>query len=124
VAETLKATHVDTGEEITKPINENEYKAENQSSDNSQTADNPELDKIKIEFHKALQEFEGRDPTIRYQIPIQKCSRKLATIITTINQEILQEHMKNNVTDFLELHNTIYAAAVATVRMLGGKIQR
>jgi hypothetical protein len=46
--------------------------------------DNPELDKIEIEFHKALQEFEGTDPTIRYQIPKQKCSRKLATIITTI----------------------------------------
>jgi hypothetical protein len=32
--------------------------------------------------------------------------------------------MKNNVTNFLELHNTIYAAAVATVRMSGGKIER
>jgi hypothetical protein len=31
--------------------------------------------------------------------------------------------MKNNVTNFLELHNTIYATAVATVRMLGGKIK-
>jgi hypothetical protein len=31
--------------------------------------------------------------------------------------------MKNNVTNFLELHNTIYAAAVATVRMSGGKIK-
>jgi hypothetical protein len=31
--------------------------------------------------------------------------------------------MKNNVTNFPELHSTIYAAAVATVRMLGGKIK-
>jgi hypothetical protein len=31
--------------------------------------------------------------------------------------------MKNNVTTFLELHNTIYAAAVVTVRMSGGKIR-
>jgi hypothetical protein len=32
--------------------------------------------------------------------------------------------MKNNVTNFLQLHNTIYAAAFATVRMSGGKIER
>ena len=31
---------------------------------------------------------------------------------------------ENNVTSFLELHNTIYAAAVATVRMLGARIER
>jgi hypothetical protein len=31
--------------------------------------------------------------------------------------------MKNNVTSLLELHNTIYAAAAATVRMSGGKIK-
>jgi hypothetical protein len=34
-----------------------------------------------------------------------------------INQEILPGYMKNNVTNFLELHNTIYAAAVAAVKM-------
>jgi hypothetical protein len=86
--------------------------------------DNPELDQIKVEFHKELQEFEDTDPTIRYQIPKQKCSTKLATIITTINQEILPEYMKNNLTNFLQLHNTVYAAAVATVRVSGGKIER
>jgi hypothetical protein len=32
--------------------------------------------------------------------------------------------MKNYVTNFLELHNAIYAAAVATVRMSGGKIKK
>jgi DNA polymerase III epsilon subunit-like protein len=85
--------------------------------------ENPELDKIKTEFHKALKQFEGRDPAIRLQIPKQKCSRKLATTITAINLEILLEYMKNNVTNFLELHHTIYTAAVATVRMLGGKIK-
>jgi hypothetical protein len=47
--------------------------------------ENLQLDKIKIEFHKALKEFEGTDPAIRLQIPKQKCSRKLATIITAIN---------------------------------------
>jgi hypothetical protein len=94
------------------------------SLENPQTAENPELDKIKIEFYKALKKFEGTDPTIRYQIPKQKCSRKLATIITTKNQEILPEYLKNNVTNFLELHNTIYTAAVATVRMLGVRIER
>jgi hypothetical protein len=81
--------------------------------------ENPQLDKIKIEFHKALKEFEGTDQAIRLQMPKQKCSRKLATIITAINQEVLPEYMKNNVTNFLELHNTIYTAAVATMRMSG-----
>jgi hypothetical protein len=38
-------------------------------------------------------------------------------------QEILPEYMKNNVTNLLELRNTIYAAAVATMRMSGSKIK-
>jgi hypothetical protein len=125
VTDILQATNRDTQKEVTQPINENEQKEEENQSlenpkENSQTAETPELDKIKIEFHEALKEFEGTDPTLRYQIPKQKCSRKLSTIITTINQEILPEYMKNIVTNFLELHNTIYVAAVATVRMSGG----
>jgi hypothetical protein len=31
---------------------------------------------------------------------------------------------ENNVTSFLELHNTIYAAAVATVRKSGARIEK
>jgi len=77
-----------------------------------------------MEFYKALKEFEGTDPTVRYQIPKQKCSRKLATIITTRNKEIFSEYLKNNVTNFFELHNTISAAAVATVRMSGGQVRK
>jgi hypothetical protein len=129
VAEPLKETtvkendqdseeNINTDEETAKPLSENEQKEE-QSLETRQTEENPELDKIKIEFHKALKEFEGTDPAIRLQTPKQKCSRKLATIITAINQEILPEYMKNNVTNFPELHNTIYTAAVATVRMSG-----
>jgi outer membrane murein-binding lipoprotein Lpp len=57
-------------------------------------------------------------------IPKQKCSRKLAAIITTINQEILLEYLKNNVTNFIELLSTVYAAAVATLRMSGARIER
>ena len=124
VAETFKVTNVNTEKETTQPIDENEQKEEGRSLENPQTTENPELNKIKTEFYKALKESEGTDPTIRYQIPKQKCSRKLATIITTINQEILLEYLKNNVTNFLELHDTIYAAAVATVRMLGARIER
>jgi phage terminase small subunit len=41
-----------------------------------------------------------------------------------VNQEILPEYFKHNVTNFLELHSTIYAAAVATVRMSGASIDR
>jgi hypothetical protein len=86
--------------------------------------ENPEVDKIKIEFHKALKEFEGTDPAIRVQILKEKCSRKLAIITRAINQEILLKYTKNNVTNFLELHNTIYTAAVATVRMSAGNITK
>jgi iron-sulfur cluster repair protein YtfE (RIC family) len=57
---------------------------------------------------------------MRYQIPKQKCSGKLAAIITTITQA----YTKNSTTDFLELHNTIYTAAVNTVRMSGARIKR
>jgi hypothetical protein len=90
VAETLKETtvkennqdseeNINTGEETTQPISENKQK-EKQSLESRQTVENPELNKIKIEFHKALKDFEGRDPVTGLQIPKQKCSRKLATI--------------------------------------------
>ena len=124
VAETFKVTNVNTEEETTRPTDENEQKEESRSLENPQTAENPELDKIKAEFYKALKEFEGTEPTIRYQIPKQKCSRKLSTIITTINRDILPENLKNNITNFLGLHNTIYAASVATVRMSGARRER
>jgi hypothetical protein len=99
VAGTLKETtvkendqdfeeNINTDEETTQSMSENEQK-ERQSLESRQTVENPELDKIKIEFHKALKQFEGRGPAIRLQIPKQKCSRKLAIIITAINQEIL-----------------------------------
>jgi hypothetical protein len=69
MANTLQATNGDTEEEVTQPIKENEQKEENQCletpQENSQAAENTELDKIKIQFHKALKEFEGTNPTIR-----------------------------------------------------------
>jgi hypothetical protein len=68
VAKTFKATNVNMEEEITQSIDENEQKEESQSLENTQTAENQELDKIKTEFYKALKEFERRDPTIRYQV--------------------------------------------------------
>jgi hypothetical protein len=71
VAETLKETtvkendqdseeNINTDTETTQPISENEQK-EMQSLEGRQTVENPELDKIKIEFHKALKESEGTD---------------------------------------------------------------
>ena len=66
MAETFKETNVNTDEETTQPTDANR---ESRSLENPQIAENPELDKIKIEFYKALKEFEGTDPTIRYQIP-------------------------------------------------------
>jgi hypothetical protein len=63
VAKTFKVTNVNTEEETTQPIDENEQKEESRSLENPQTAENPELDKIKTEFYKALKESEGTDPT-------------------------------------------------------------
>lgn len=117
----FKNANVNTEEEITQSTDEKE---ESRSVESPQTVENPELDKIKIEFYKALKEFEGTDPNTRYQIPKQKCSRRLATIITAVNQEILPEYLKHNVTNFVELHDTIYAAAVATVRLSAARIDR
>jgi hypothetical protein len=79
------------------------------------------MDKIKIEFYKALKEFEGTDTNTRYQVPKQKCYRRLATIIAAVNREILPECLKHNVTNFVVLHDTVCSAAVATVRLSGGQ---
>jgi len=46
---------VNTDEETTQHTDANR---ESQRLENSLTAENPELDKIKIEFYKALKEFE------------------------------------------------------------------
>jgi hypothetical protein len=67
---------------------------------------------------------EQTQPNTQCQIPKRKCSRKPATIITTVNQDILPEYLKHNVTNFLELRDTIYAAAVATVRLSGARLDR
>jgi hypothetical protein len=58
VAETFKVTNVNTEEEITQPIDENEQNEESRSLENPQTTENPQLDTIKTEFYKALKEFE------------------------------------------------------------------
>ena len=121
MAETFKEANVNAEEETTQPTDENEQKEDSRRFEHPQPAENPELDKIKIEFYKALKEFEGTDPTIPYQIPKQKCSRKLATTTTAVNQEILPEYLKH-VTSFLELRNIIYTAAVVTVRLWGARI--
>ena len=124
MAETLKEANVNSEKEITQPADKIEQKEDSQRLEHPPTAENPELDKIKIEFYKVLKEFEGTDPTMRYHIPKHKCSRKLAAIITTINQEILPDYLKHNVASFHELCNTIYTAAVATVRYSGPRIDR
>jgi hypothetical protein len=122
VAETLKEANVNSEKETTQPTDKIEQKEDSRRLEHPPTAENPELDKIKIEFYKVLKEFEGTDPTMRYQIPKQKCSQKLATIITTVNQDILLDYLKHNVTSFLELHDTIYMTAVATVRLSGARV--
>ena len=69
VAEIVKEANVNAEEETTQRTDENEQKEDIRRLEHPPTAENSELDKIKIEFYKALKEFEGTDPTIRYQIP-------------------------------------------------------
>jgi hypothetical protein len=60
VAETFKETNVNTEKEITQYT---DNKKESRSLECPQKVENPELDKIKIEFYKALKEFEETNPT-------------------------------------------------------------
>ena len=117
MAENFKETNENTEEGATQPTDE---KRESRSLD----CRKPRPRQNKNRILQDTKKFEGTYPTIRYQIPKQKCSRKLATIITTVNQEILPEYLKYKVTNFLGLHITIYAAAVATVRLSGARMYR
>jgi hypothetical protein len=71
VAETFKETNVNTEEGATQPTDETEHKEESCSLEKPQTVENPQLDKIRTEFYKALKEIEATDPSTRYQIPKQ-----------------------------------------------------
>jgi len=71
VAETFKEANVNSEKETTKPTDEVEQKEDSRRLEHTMSAENPELDKIKLELYKALKEFEGTDPTMRYQIPKQ-----------------------------------------------------
>jgi hypothetical protein len=64
VAEAFKEANVNAEEETTQPTDENKQYKDSGRLEHQLTAENPELDKIKIEFYKALKEFEGKDPTI------------------------------------------------------------
>jgi hypothetical protein len=63
VAETFKEENVNSEEETTQPTDENEQKEDTRRLEHPLTAENPELDNMKIEFYKALKEFEGTEPT-------------------------------------------------------------
>jgi hypothetical protein len=64
VAETFKEVNLNAKKETTQPTDEIEQKEDSRRIEHPLTAENPELDKIKTEFHKGLNEFEGTDPTI------------------------------------------------------------
>ena len=62
MGETFKEANIKTEEVTTQPTDENEQKEESRRLEHSPTAENPELHKIKMEFYKALKEFEGTNP--------------------------------------------------------------
>ena len=69
VAVTFKETNGNAEGETAQPTDEKEQREESRNLENPQIAENLELDKVKIEFYKALKEFEGTYPKIRCQIP-------------------------------------------------------
>jgi len=75
VAENIKEANVIAEEETTQPIDENEQKEDSRSLEHQLTAENPELDKIKIEFYKTLKEIEGsKNCVISRQTRSKQCS--------------------------------------------------
>ena len=75
VAEIVKKANVIAEEETTQPIDKNEQKEDSRSLEHQFTAQNTELDKVKIEFYKALKEFEGpENGVITRQTRSKQCS--------------------------------------------------
>lgn len=75
-----------------------------------------------LEFRSAMIEFEGTNPLIRPSITRQNSSKKLANATAIMNSIILPRYLAENVNQFEELQTAIYAAAVAIVRFIGGKV--
>jgi len=74
VTETFKEANVKAEEKQHNLPTKIKKKEDSRRLEHPPTAESPELDKIKIEFYKALKEFEGTDPIIPCQIPKQECS--------------------------------------------------
>lgn len=77
---------------------------------------------LRMEFTRALLEFEGTNPLVRPSIPRQNSSRRLAIAAELMNNMILPNYLEQHASTFDELHTAIYAAAVAIVRLTGGEI--
>lgn len=84
-------------------------------------SDNSDLyEKTSNEFHKALLEYSGTDPTQRPILPKQQSSKKFGRIIENLNSKVLPEYLKEH-QSFPELHTGIYCAALTAVRLNNGK---
>lgn len=79
------------------------------------------VNKIRDEFFRALSEFDGSDPTCRPSIPKQNSSKKLAIITNILDTEILSNYLEDQ-SAFEDIHNAVYAAAVAATRINGFKM--
>lgn len=70
---------------------------------------------VEIEFNKAFNEFDGTNPTKRFVINRQACTRKFADAINILNEDSPQ-HLTQHAT-FAEMNTTVYAVAVAVTRI-------
>ncbi|CAG4986382.1 unnamed protein product [Parnassius apollo] len=84
--------------------------------------ENETLGILKEEFEKALIAFLGTNPLLRPTIGRQINSKKLAVAVNLMNTIIIPEHLAQVENTFDAIHTTTYAAGVAIVRSIGGKI--
>lgn len=78
---------------------------------------------IRTAFLTALTNYDGTDPSTRYSLPKLNNSKKLALITQFLNKEILPPYFEENNT-FEAIHLAVYAAATATVSVLGLKSRK
>ncbi|XP_030765588.1 uncharacterized protein LOC115889668 [Sitophilus oryzae] len=77
---------------------------------------------LETEFQTLLIEYTNMNPICRPKLPKQNNSRKLIRYTKIMDENILPKYLPH-ITNFLDLHTHIYAAAAAIIKASGGRIQ-
>ncbi|WP_229833152.1 RNA-directed DNA polymerase [Streptomyces narbonensis] len=78
---------------------------------------------IRKAFEKAMEEFEGTDPTCRPPLRKLKATKKVAQTVSTLNETIIPYTITPHTT-FTRLQTTIYCAAMAAIEICERKFYR